>query len=46
MWFLFCFDFRDRVSLCSYGCPRTHHVDQAGLELTETHLTLPPKFWN
>jgi hypothetical protein len=30
--FLFWF-FRDRVSLCSPGCPRTHSVDQAGLEL-------------
>jgi hypothetical protein len=25
--------FRDRVSLCSPGCPGTHLVDQAGLEL-------------
>ena len=25
--------FRDRVSLCSPGCPGTHVVDQAGLEL-------------
>jgi hypothetical protein len=25
--------FRDRISLCSSGCPRTHSVDQAGLEL-------------
>jgi hypothetical protein len=25
--------FRDRVSLCSPGCPETHFVDQAGLEL-------------
>lgn len=24
---------RDRVSLCSFGCPGTHDVDQAGLEL-------------
>jgi hypothetical protein len=24
---------RDRVSLCSSGCPGTHSVDQAGLEL-------------
>jgi hypothetical protein len=24
---------RDRVSLCSLGCPGTHSVDQAGLEL-------------
>ena len=28
----FClFVFRDRVSLCSPGCPGTHFVDQAGL---------------
>jgi hypothetical protein len=26
------FVFRDRVSLCSPGCPGTHSVDQAGLE--------------
>jgi hypothetical protein len=35
LWFfvsVFCF-FRDRVSLCSPGCPGTHFVDQAGLEL-------------
>jgi hypothetical protein len=25
--------FRDRVYLCSLGCPGTHSVDQAGLEL-------------
>jgi hypothetical protein len=29
----FFFVFRDRVSLCSPGCPGTHFVDQAGLEL-------------
>jgi hypothetical protein len=30
----FClFGFQDRVSLCSPGCPGTHSVDQAGLEL-------------
>ena len=29
---LFCFVW-DRVSLCSPGCPGTHSVDQAGLEL-------------
>jgi hypothetical protein len=29
----FFLDFRDRVSLCSPGCPGTHFVDQAGLEL-------------
>jgi hypothetical protein len=27
------FVFRDRVSLCSPGCPGTHFVDQAGLKL-------------
>jgi hypothetical protein len=27
------FGFWDRVSLCSPGCPGTHFVDQAGLEL-------------
>jgi hypothetical protein len=33
--FLVCFVlvFRDRVSLCSSGCPGTHSIDQAGLEL-------------
>jgi hypothetical protein len=31
--FVFCFFFRDRVSLCSLGCPGIHSVDQAGLKL-------------
>jgi hypothetical protein len=30
---LFCFVFRDKVSLYSSGCPGTHFVDQVGLEL-------------
>jgi hypothetical protein len=30
---LVCFVFRDRVSLYSPGCPGTHFVSQAGLEL-------------
>jgi hypothetical protein len=30
---LFVFVFGDRVLLCSLGCPGTHSVDQAGLEL-------------
>jgi hypothetical protein len=38
--------FFDRVSLCSPGCPGTHSVDQAGLELIEIHLFLPPKCWD
>jgi hypothetical protein len=28
-----CLFFRDRVFLCSPGCPGTHSVNQAGLEL-------------
>jgi hypothetical protein len=31
--FIYFFVFRDRVSLYSPGCPGTHFVDQAGLEL-------------
>ena len=31
LFFLFCFGVR--VSLCSPGCPRTHSVNLAGLEL-------------
>lgn len=38
-------DFQDKVPLCSLGCPRAHSVDQAGLELTEIHLPLPPERW-
>jgi hypothetical protein len=30
---LLLFFFQDKVSLCSAGCPGTHFVDQAGLEL-------------
>jgi hypothetical protein len=29
------FFFLDRVSLCSPGCPGTHSIDQAGLELRD-----------
>jgi hypothetical protein len=32
-FFVFVFVFQDRVSLYSPGCPGTHFVDQAGLEL-------------
>jgi hypothetical protein len=41
-YFCFCFlffVFRDRVSLCSPGCPGTHSVDQAGLELRNPPAT-------
>jgi hypothetical protein len=33
LFFFVCLFFRDRVSLCSPGCPGTHFVDQAGLKL-------------
>jgi len=33
VWFGLVWFFRDRVSLYSPGCPETHFVDQAGLEL-------------
>jgi hypothetical protein len=33
LFFFFFLVFRDRVSLFSSGCPGTHFVDQAGLEL-------------
>jgi hypothetical protein len=33
VFFVLFFAFRDRVSLCSPGCPGTHSVDQAGLQL-------------
>jgi hypothetical protein len=32
-YYYFFLVFRDRVSLCSPGCPGTHFVVQAGLEL-------------
>jgi hypothetical protein len=32
-FFPFCLVFRDRAFLCSPGCPGTHSVDQAVLEL-------------
>ena len=38
--------FRRRVSLCIPGYPATHFVDQAGLELTEIYLLLPPQCWD
>jgi hypothetical protein len=37
--------FQDRVSLFSPGFSGTCSVDQAGLELTELRLPLPPKCW-
>ena len=32
-WVFLFLVFQDRVSLCSPGCPGTHFVEQAGLEL-------------
>lgn len=39
--------FGDKVSLPqgSGCCPRKHFVDQAGLELAELYLPLPPLCW-
>jgi hypothetical protein len=33
VWFGLVLVFRDKVSLNGHGCPGTHSVDQAGLEL-------------
>jgi hypothetical protein len=44
-FFFFFLVFRDRVSLCSSGCPGTHSVDQAGLELRNPPA-LPPECWD
>ena len=38
--------FWNRVSLCSPSYARTISVDQAGLELTEICLPLPPEGWD
>ena len=38
--------FRDRVSLCSLGCPGTHSVDQAGLELRDLPVSRPTECWD
>jgi hypothetical protein len=38
--------FQDKVSLCSPDCPGTPSVEQAGLELTELHLSPPPESWD
>lgn len=33
----------DKVLSCSLDCPKTHSIDQAGLELIAIHLSLPLK---
>jgi hypothetical protein len=43
-FFLFCF--QDKLCLYSPGCPGTHSVDQAGLELRKVRLPLTPKCWD
>jgi hypothetical protein len=46
VWFglvWFGFGFQDRDSLRSSGYTGTHFLDQAGFELIEIHLPLPPK---
>jgi hypothetical protein len=41
-FFVCLFVFQDRVSLCSPGCPGTHFVDQAGLELRNPPVSASP----
>ena len=37
----------ETVSLLrSPGCPGIHYVEEAGFELSEIHLLLPPKCWD
>jgi hypothetical protein len=38
-FFFFFLFFRGRACLCSPGCPGTHSVDQAGLELRNLHAS-------
>ena len=39
--------FFETVFLCSFGAsPGTHSIDQAGLDLTEICLSLPPVCWD
>jgi hypothetical protein len=42
LFLFFVFVFQDRVSLCSPGCPGTHSVDQAGLELRNPPASASP----
>jgi hypothetical protein len=38
--------FQEKFSFCSSGCPGSHFVDVAGLELREIYLSLPPECWD
>lgn len=40
--YFFVYLFRERVFLSHPSCPGTHYIDQAGLELTEILLPMPP----
>ena len=40
----FGFGFGERVLCVALANARTHSVDQAGMKLTEIHLSLPPKY--
>jgi hypothetical protein len=43
--FVYLFCFGDRVSLYSPGCPGTHFVDQAGLELRNPPASASHHTW-
>lgn len=43
---LLLFSLRDRVSMRSSSCPRTHFVNHTGLRFTEISLPLPLKCWD
>ena len=44
---VFLFVFQDRISQCNqHWVSWTHLIDQAGLELTEIRLSLPPECWD
>jgi hypothetical protein len=44
--FLFAFGFQDRVSLCSPGCPETHSVGQADIQLRDLPASSLPGPWD
>lgn len=43
---IFIYLFLVSISLCSFGFPGTHYVNQANLELTEMFLSLPAEYWD
>jgi hypothetical protein len=42
---LFFVFFRDKVSLCSLGCPGTHSVDKSSLELKDLPASASASVW-